>query len=202
VRPRTVLAGGSHEEVAVIGSTGWAWVAAVLCLGVGLLCLVLAAVRIGDRTEQLAHAAMSVAMAGMFSPWGDPVPRWIEVAGFAVVGAWFGALALRRAGRAATHLTISSAAMVLMYLLHGHPEAAPGAAAGAHAGHSAAGAGVELALVPFALVLAGYFAWHTWTCVDRCRAVAPQVARSPARVEPVAHGLMSALMATMFLGAI
>jgi hypothetical protein len=188
--------------VAVIGSTGWAWVAAVLCLGVGLVCLGLAAVRVGDRTEQLAHAAMSAAMAGMFSPWGDPVPRWTGVAGFAVVGAWFGALALRRAGRPATHLTISSAAMVLMYLLHGHSAVSGGAAAGAHAGHTAAGGGIELVLVPFALVLAGYFAWHTWTCVDRCRADAPRAARSSARVEPVAHGLMSALMATMFLGAI
>ena len=39
---------------------------------------------------------MGVAMAGMFSPWGDPVPVWIGAVGFTVLGAWFAALGLRR----------------------------------------------------------------------------------------------------------
>ena len=181
--------------------------AAVLCLGTALGCLMLALARIGDRTGQLTHAAMGVAMAGMFSPWGDPLPAWTGIVGFTVLGAWFAAAVLRRdrAATTAQHLAISCAAMVVMYLMHGHHEAAAGS--GHHAGHAGMGGGPNLAVLPLALVLAGYFVWHTWTCVDRARVTPGSPGgttrtRPAVRVEPVAHGVMSALMAAMFLGVV
>lgn len=201
----------------MIDSTAWAVVAAVLCLGTGVTCLALAAAAVGDRAAQLTHAVMGVAMAGMFSPWGDPVPGWIGAVLFTVLGAWFVAAALRRhrIGWAAHHLAISSVAMVLMYLMHHRPDGPPGAAgSGAHAGHAMAGGGAaSLVVMPLALVLAGYFVWHTWTCVERSRAplaacstteptAVRTAVRNTARIEPVAHGVMSALMAAMFLSAI
>lgn len=204
----------------MIESTAWAVVAAVLCLGTGVTCLVLAAAGVGDRAAQLTHGVMGVAMAGMFSPWGDPVPGWIGAVLFTVLGAWFGAAALRRhhIGRAAHHLAISSVAMVVMYLMHHRPDGASGTAGGGtHAGHAMAGGGIaSLAVMPLALVLAGYFVWHTWTCVERSRSpvaacsadtvpgatAGRTTVRSSPRIEPVAHGVMSALMAAMFLSAI
>jgi Domain of unknown function (DUF5134) len=200
----------------MIESTAWAVVAATLCLGTGVTCLALAAAGVGDRPAQLVHGVMGVAMAGMFAPWGNPVPGWIGAVGFTVLGAWFVAAALRRTGRSAQHLAISSAAMVLMYLMHHHAAGMSGAAAtGAHAGHLAeSGSITSLAVMPVALVLAGYFVWHTWTCVERSRTPlatfstgrAPTTVRTASatarRVEPVAHGVMSALMAAMFLMAI
>jgi Domain of unknown function (DUF5134) len=201
--------------VAVTGSTGWAMGAALLCLCTGLGCLALAAAGVGDRISQLTHAGMGVAMAGMLSPWGDPVPPWTGVVAFALIGAWFAAVVLRRGRtrRTARHLMISSAAMVLMYLLHEQPgvgSAGPGAG---HAGHPAlGGSAADLIVMPVSLVLAGYFVWHTWTCVEHSRAgdeppsarrsATPQAVVGRVRVEPVAHGVMSALMAAMFLGAV
>ena len=215
MRSRTVLAVGRRTGVGVIDEAAWTVVAAVLCLGTGLVCLTLAIARVGDRPAQLTHAAMGVAMAGMFAPWGDPVPMWVGVGGFTVIGAWFTALTLRRdrATDTARHLTISSAAMVLMYVMHRHSETTPGGAgAGGHAAHTmAAGGATSLVVLPLILALAGYFAWHTWTCVERSRWVkgadAPtdglrSAFRTPARVQHVAHGTMSALMAAMFLGAL
>jgi hypothetical protein len=189
--------------------------ASVVCLCTGLACLAMAVTRIGDRLAQIVHGVMSVAMAGMFSPWGDPVPTWAGIVAFSVLGAWFAALVLRgdRSRHAAPHLAISSAAMVVMYLLH--PAAAgsgPEAPAGHHGTHG--GAVPTLVALPLALLLAGYFAWHTWNCVERCRSPRPappaarvgknrppSVASRTARAEPLAHGVMSALMAAMFLGA-
>ena len=122
----------------MIDSMAWTVVAAALCLGTGVTCVALAAAGVGDRAAQLTHAVMGVAMAGMFSPWGDPVPGWIGAVLFTVLGAWFVAAAVRRdrIGRAAHHLAISSVAMVLMYLMHHRPDGASGGAAGGgHAGH-------------------------------------------------------------------
>jgi len=215
VRSRTVLAVDRRTGVGVIGEVAWSAVAAVPCLGTGLVCLVLAVAQVGDRPTQLTHAAMGVAMAGMFAPWGDPVPMWVGVGAFTLLGTWFTALGLRRDGatRTARHLTISSAAMVLMYVMHGRSGTSPGGAgAGGHAAHTAAdGGATSLVALLLTLVLAGYFAWHTWTCVERSRSAtsadAPtagprSAVRTPARVEHVAHGTMSALMAAMFLGVI
>jgi hypothetical protein len=201
--------------VGVIGEVAWGAVAAVLCLGTGLVCLALAVARVGDRPAQLTHAAMGVAMAGMFAPWGNPVPMWVGVGAFTLLGMWFTVLGLRRdrATRTARHLTISSAAMVLMYVIHGRVETTPGAAGdGGHAAHTAAdGGAVGVVALLLTLVLAGYFAWHTWTCVERSRSATNADAltegprstvRAPARVEHVAHATMSALMAAMLLGVI
>jgi hypothetical protein len=201
--------------VGVIGEVAWSAVAAVLCLGTGLVCLALAVARVGDRPAQLTHAAMGVAMAGMFAPWGNPVPMWVGVGAFTLLGMWFTVLGLRRdrATRTARHLTISSAAMVLMYVIHGRVETTPGAAGdGGHAAHAAANGGaVGVVALLLTLVLAGYFAWHTWTCVERSRSATNadtqtegprSTVRAPARVEHVAHATMSALMAAMFLGVI
>ena len=193
---------------------------AFLGLGTGLACLALALTRIGDRGAQLTHGVMGLAMAGMLWPWGDPVPGWSGVLGFTVIGAWFAARVLRGdrssaggSGATARHLAISSAAMVLMYLVHGHHTGPSGAAgSGPHAGQAVSG-GANLVVLPLALVLAGYFVWHTWTCVDRARAgtrVHGSGAHEPGatrtrpsvRMEPVAHGVMSALMAAMFLGVV
>ena len=82
MRSRTVLTVDRRTGVGVIGEVAWSAVAAVLCLGTGLVCLVLAVARVGDRPTQLTHAAMGVAMAGMFAPWGDPVPMWVGVGAF------------------------------------------------------------------------------------------------------------------------
>ena len=79
------------------------------------------------------------------------------------------------------------------------------------AGRRPDGGATSLVALLLTLVLAGYFAWHTWTCVERSRSAkgadAPtdgprSAVRTPARVEHVAHGTMSALMAAMFLGVI
>ena len=202
----------------MIESMAWAAVATLLCLGTGVTCLMLAVAGVGERSAQLTHAVMGVAMAAMFSPWGDPVPRWTGTVAFTVLGAWFVAAALRRGrtGGTAQHLAISSVAMVLMYLMHDRAGATTAGAAGTgpHAGHLAQSGGTATLLVmPLALVLAGYFVWHTWTCVERSRtpvAAGPSAtaraavrnAGTTARIEPMTHGVMSALMAAMFLLAI
>lgn len=189
--------------------TGWMLLAAVACLGTGLTCLTLAVAGIGDRPAQLSHAVMGVAMAGMLSPWGDPLPAAAGVVVFAVLAAWFVASALRGTRNDTVHVAISSAAMVVMYLMHQRMGAADMAMPGPHGGHMMMGGGpTDLLMMPLALVLAGYFVWHTWVCVDRarCATAAPAdgatLVRSRVRVEPVAHGVMSALMAAMFLGVV
>jgi hypothetical protein len=128
-----------------------------------------------------------------------------------VLGAWFVAAGLSRArrGRSVHHLAISSVAMVLMYLMHHDAGTSGPAGEGAHAGRHLAESGSTASLVamPLALVLAGYFVWHTWTCVERSRTAratgtAPTTVRTAGRIESVTHGVMSALMAAMFLSAV
>ena len=207
-------------------ATGAALLATLLSLAVAATSLVLAVRRVGDRVASLTHAAMGVGMAGMFAPWGDPVPAWLGTATFTVLGAWFAASALRGARGAAVHLAISAAAMVLMYLTH-HGAPAGATAAGGHAGHHSGGGAAGTAVLPVALLLAGYFAWHAWTCVDRARTSRPTppgptppgatpqdavvdaadaagatAVRSRVGVEPLAHATMSVLMAAMFLGVV
>ena len=100
--------------------------------------------------------------------------------------------------------------MVVMYLMHHHTgadAAMPGMpSTGPHAGHMMTGGGpTDLLMMPLALVLAGYFVWHTWVCVDRARCATADgvtLTRPRTGVEPVAHGVMSALMAAMFLGVV
>jgi hypothetical protein len=202
-----------REEVSAIGQL-WTVILAAACLGSGLVCLALAAARIGGGASQLTHGVMGLAMAAMLSPWGDPVPAWAGAAAFAVTGAWFASIALGtgRSRADARHLAIASAAMVVMYLTRTHSADPSGAAGGGHAAHGLPGGGgidgvSGVLLVALSLVLAGYFVWHAWTCTERTRGPAADSAstvavrtRSATRAAPVAHGVMSALMAAMFLG--
>jgi Domain of unknown function (DUF5134) len=203
-----------REEVSAIGQL-LTTILAAACLGSGLVCLALAAARIGGVASQLTHGVMGLAMAAMLSPWGDPVPAWAGAVAFAVSGAWFASVALA-AGRSraeARHLAIASAAMVVMYLTSTHSADPAASAGGGHAAHGLPGSGgvhgaSGVLLVALSLVLAGYFVWHAWTCTERTRTPhaagpASTVAvrtRTATRVAPVAHGVMSALMAAMFLG--
>jgi hypothetical protein len=193
--------------VAIIGQL-WTTTAAVACLASGLACLVLAVARVGGVASQVVHGIMGLAMAGMLSPWGDPVPAGAGAAAFAVSGGWFASVALRQGPHRADarHLTIASAAMVVMYLAGSHdgPDVPAG---GGHGAHGVAAGGLSSVLVVgLSLMLAGYFVWHAWTCTEHARqphAPASSVAvstRHVTRAAPVAHGVMSALMAAMFLG--
>lgn len=200
-----------------MATIGHLWTAALTaaCLGSGLACLFLAVARVGSVVMQLTHGVMGIAMAAMLSPWGDPVPAWAGAAAFAVSGAWFASVALGPGPRReARHLTIASAAMVVMYLAGAHSTAPDAAAGGGHAAHGVAGGGVggmgSVLLVALSLVLAGYFVWHAWTCADRTPT--PDAAGRPAsavavgghtatRASPIAHAVMSVAMAAMFLGA-
>jgi hypothetical protein len=136
--------------------------------------------RPGDRTVPLAHALTALAMAGMFSPWGDPVPPGPGAVLFGSAAAWFAVRAVR--GSAPPHVAVATAAMALMYL---------GTSAGGHAGHGSGG----LLAVVVALAAAGYFGWHAWVSAERARPAGP-------RTEPAAHVVMSGLMAVMFLTAV
>jgi hypothetical protein len=189
--------------VVVVGQAWWTAVPAALCLATGLVCLVMAGARIGDRASQLTHGLMGVGMAGMLSPWGDPLPAEAGAAAFTVLGAWYATQALRGRMPPATgpHLAISSVAMVLMYLVH-----RPAAIAATYF-HDVHGAPVDgglraLAGLPLTLLLAGYFAWHTVRCVERSRLRDGGKVPVGTRAEPVAHGMTSALMAVMFLTAL
>ena len=205
-----------REEVSAIGQL-WMAILAAACLGSGLVSLALATARIGGVASQLTHGVMGLAMAAMLSPWGDPVPAWAGAVAFAVSGAWFASIALGAGpSRAeARHLVIASAAMVVMYLTSAYSADASGVpAGGGHPAHGLPGSGgvsgvSGVLFVVLSLVLAGYFVWHAWTCTERTRVPVadpePTVAvrtRTATRVAPVAHAVMSAAMAAMFLGAV
>jgi len=184
--------------VAVIDPTSWNTALAAVALGVGLVFLALAVTRAGQRAAHLVHAAMGFAMAGMSSPWGDPVPVVAGALGFALAGAGCTAQAVQagRSGyREPSHLAVACAAMVFMYVHPGHGD-------GSHA--------VGAASV-VALGLAAYFACRTWSCavaagVGTCPAPAASSVltrtRSPSSVAARAQVAMGALMTVMFLGVL
>ncbi len=163
------------------------WLPTALCVA----CLAAAAVHLArlvllrtdrstDQPGEAAHVVMGVGMAAMFAPSADPVPAPAWVALFAVVGLWFGAVAVRAGDWAgsATHHAIGGVAMLLM-LLGGHDHAA--AAAGEHAGHAAHGgsvAGFGWTTVA-SVLLAGYFVWHLWRVLD-ARSTNPPLDAEPA----------------------
>jgi hypothetical protein len=185
---------------------GWlSGVFALLSLAVAGVMMAVAPARRGDRSACLAHAAMALGMAGMFAPWGDPVPGPVGAVVFAVVGAWFAARWLRRGEQAdddALHLVVGPAAMIVMYLGMDHHAGAPtpaGEVAG-HVGHGsalAAGGGGPV-LAALLLALAAYFVWHAWATAPPSRAVTT-AGWSPVRV---GHVVMSSLMAVMLLGGL
>ncbi len=205
-----------------MGSTWVNALLAVISLGTGVIFLLAAARRPNERLGCLAHALMGFGMAGMFSPWGDPVPPVAGALVFVVIAAWFGAQLLRtgRVGLTeSTHLVVGPAAMVLMYLTMGSMSAGPAdttMADPAHVGHTMAmgGAGGSPGLSAVALGLMGYFVWYAWILSGRLRRPAPPAAGGSAvavsthtRVTTVqivvgAHVVMCVLMAVMFLGAV
>jgi Domain of unknown function (DUF5134) len=177
-------------------------VLAVVCLAVGLFHLARLVVLRSEVASELAHAAMGLGMAAMFSPVGDPVPGPVWTLVFAVGLAWFGGgvLRSRRFGGEAGHHVVGSGAMLLMLI----------------AGHSAHGRGAAgtlgLASV-LALGLTGYFAWHTLRCADRCHrerpagpGAAPVAVRAHALEAPelaaAAQLVTAAAMTVMLLGMV
>jgi hypothetical protein len=186
-----------------------AWVSgglAAVCLGVGLLHLLRAALRREDVAGELSHAAMGVGMAAMFSPLGNPVPGPVWTVVFGLCLAWFGGAVVRSrtVGGDAGHHVVGSGAMLLMLA----------------AGHSAHGRGAEgtlgLASVA-ALALTGYFAWHALRCADRCRRPepaahapdsgtvalrAPSLSFGAPQTAAAAHLVMAVAMAVMLLGMV
>lgn len=183
-----------------IGPTALLCAASLVAAGV----LAVRAIRPGaDRAAAAAHVLMGLGMAGMFSPWGDPTPPMLGAAVFAVAAAWFLAQRLRSgASDDGLHLVVGPAAMVLMYLTAPAAGSAPGGGHAGHAGHAAATGGTVGSFVPVvALALAGYFVWHAWHVLRSPDAAAVGDTAVAARVgiEPLAHAVLSALMAIMFL---
>jgi len=155
-------------------------VVAVVCLAVGMLHLVRLVLVRRDVVGEASHAVMALGMAAMASPLGNPVPDPVWAVVFVLVAAWFGVLVLRSGGLGGErgHHVIGSAAMLFMLVVE-HDGAS------SHGGHmpgmQAQGSSAALVLAPAAaIVFAGYFAWHTLRCADRCRRAAPG--------EPVAAG--------------
>ena len=188
-------------------ATLWGGSLALLSLCAGLLLVAAAVLRPDDRQAQLAHGVMGLAMGGMFSPLGDPVPAPLGLLTFAAIAAWFTARVLRRQPpvEQAGHVVVASVAMVLMYLTQ-HGASVGSGPGGGHAGHAGAAAhGVDGAASPVAMVLAlastGYFVWHAWAGGVRS-GIRRSTRPSTARAEPAAHVVLSGLMAVMCLGAV
>jgi hypothetical protein len=177
----------------------------LVCLIVAGMHLVRLAVLRDDVVGEASHAAMGVGMAAMFSPLGDPVPRLVWTAVFAVCAAWFAVLLLRRREAEnpnARHHVVGSVAMLFMI------------GSGAHAGHEAPAGGMGLGSVA-AIVLAGYFAWHALGCLDRVTpravpglvvpsggGVALRPARTVDRTVAGAHLVLAVAMSVMLLGMV
>ncbi|MGH3613781.1 MAG: DUF5134 domain-containing protein [Pseudonocardia sp.] len=186
---------------------------AVLCLGIGLLYTVMVLTRNARPTSGLAHALMGVGMAAMFAPRFDPLPRvgWVVI--FVLIGAWFGAAALRdgpRFGEPAHHV-VGAAAMIFMLLAHRH-DAAPAVVDPPHAHHGAAAGGGTAAFSALALVLAAYFVTHAVHHLSARAAadaepvpvgtVGVLVRMNAQRAVPASHVVMGATMAIMLLGMV
>jgi hypothetical protein len=113
-----------------------------------------------DRSADASHGVMSLGMAAMFMPWGNPVPALYWQVLFSVIAAWFAVRLLRRAvqpvalgqpgpDRAADlHHVLGSLAM--MYMLTPSPE-------GHHMTHGMAMAGPGIALPVLAWAFVAYF---------------------------------------------
>lgn len=154
-----------------------------------------------------SHAVMGVGMAAMFVPALDPVSRPVWVVIFLLVGAWFGAAALRAGSLLgdASHLTVGAVAM--LFMLVGHPHGTTGSDSPVdpgHADHAGAAAGVPGLLLT--VVALGLAVWFIADVVRRL--VGPDDTGSPVTTSVVAHRVarlaaplvMSAAMAVMLLG--
>ncbi|MGH3981136.1 MAG: DUF5134 domain-containing protein [Pseudonocardiaceae bacterium] len=113
-----------------------------------------------DRGADASHGVMSLGMAAMFWPWGNPVPALYWQVLFSVIAAWFAVRLLRRAAQSVAipqpgpdraadlHHVLGSLAMV--YMLAGIP-------GGHHMTHGMAMAGPGLALPVLAWAFVVYF---------------------------------------------
>jgi hypothetical protein len=180
--------------------TGWLGGAfAVVCLGVGLLHLLRAALLRLDVAGELSHAAMGLGMAAMFSPLGNPVPGAVWTVVFALAMAWFGGVVVRGRtfGGDAGHHAVGSGAMLLML-------------AAGHSAHGRGGAGTLGVVSVAALALTGYFAWHALRCADGCRRAEPTPGAVAVRtgvleaphVAAAAQLVSAATMSVMLLGMV
>lgn len=184
------------------------------CLMAGICFVARCATRGALVLSSAAHAVMAVGMAAMFVPAVDPVPRPVWAGLFLLLGAWFGAAAIREGsllGEPGNHV-VGAVAMLFMLASHGGPEASAAAATGeaehAHHGVGSAVAGAGLATTVVALALA---AWFLTDIVRRLTATRPgraSGAAAPANsraallsAAPTApFVLMSGAMAIMLLG--
>lgn len=141
----------------------------VLWLDVSLAvaCLLVAAHYVGrlvtDRVPFVpaaSHVVMGVGMAAMFVPAFDPVPRPAWVAIFLLIGAWFGAAAVRAGSLLGDpgHLAVGAVAMLFMLFAHTRGPTGPAGPVDpepAHHGGATAGSpGLLLTVVAF-----GFAAW-------------------------------------------
>jgi Domain of unknown function (DUF5134) len=153
-------------------------------------------------TARGAHVLMAVGMAGMLSPWGDPVPAILGALVFGTLAAWFLSVRLHHGSGldATAHTAIASAAMAVMYLGHDTGAATPDTG---H--HHAVGGAVGAVSIGIALLLAAYFLWHAWECTGQirnrpaARGTTLVTVRGPA---VLAHLAMDVLMAVMFLAMV
>jgi hypothetical protein len=159
-------------------------VLAGVCLAAGLLHLLRLAVLRRDVVGEVSYTAMGLGMAAMFSPLGDPVPTAVWCAVFVLGAAWFAVRVLRGegAGGEAAHHVVGSGAMLFM-LVAGTSEGAPAGHAAHGDGPGGALAGAVGLVSVTAMLLAGYFAWHTLRCADRCRTTTCPDAHPAAFVE-------------------
>jgi hypothetical protein len=166
----------------------------------GLVCLLIGLYHVGllvagraPVAPALSHAVMGVGMAAMFVPAADPVPRPLWVALFVVVGAWFGAAAIRGGtltGEAGHHV-VGAAAMLFMLIGHRHGSAGtPGAVNPEHAHHAGAGGGSPSLLLT--AVALGFTAWFLADLVRRFTHLTPAPAAVPVAA-PVAAGVATPL---------
>ncbi len=102
-----------------------------------------------DRGADMSHGVMSLAMATMFWPWGNPLPALYWQLLFSIVAAWFAVRLLRQGPRSADlHHVLGSLAMV--YMLAAFP-------AGHHMSHGMDLPGLGIALPALAWAFVAYF---------------------------------------------
>ncbi|MDN5933492.1 MAG: DUF5134 domain-containing protein [Pseudonocardia sp.] len=112
-----------------------------------------------------AHVVMAAGMTAMFVPALDPIPVPVWASLFLLIGAWFGAVAIRTGsllGEPGHHVVGATAMLFMLVGATGHTHAAPAvstAGGGEHAQHAAAAAasGGGLTTTAIALALAAWF---------------------------------------------
>ncbi|HEY2766286.1 MAG TPA: DUF5134 domain-containing protein [Pseudonocardiaceae bacterium] len=162
------------------------WGFVVVLVGVAVLCAARLLIRRGDdsgigcgtdRIADASHGVMSLGMAAMFLPWGNPVPALYWELVFSVIAGYFAVRMARRRMRPATvrepgtdlHHVVGSLAMVYMlaavpaghtvtgHTVTGYSMAGMSMAGMDMTGMSSAGMASGIALPGLAWVLVVYF---------------------------------------------